>query len=134
MGDDWVGLGQLEQASLRLPKGSCQQLVDLERQLNPLPYGELFRQAAAAAGLDPALLQAVARQESRFTAGVESPVGAMGLMQLMPSTASELAGRRLEAPWLCGGVARMSAEHGLAAPVNRTLYAALKPFVDGPRA
>jgi soluble lytic murein transglycosylase len=96
VGDDWVGLGQLEQASLRLPKGSCQQLVDLERQLNPLPYGELFRQAAAAAGLDPALLQAVARQESRFTAGVESPVGAMGLMQLMPSTASELAGRRLE--------------------------------------
>ena len=44
-----------------------------------------------------------------------------------------LAGRRLEAPWLCGGVARMSAEHGLAAPVNRTLYAALKPFVDGAR-
>lgn len=42
-----------------------------------------------------------------------------------------LAGRRLEAPWLCGGVARMSAEQGLASPVNRTLFAALKPFVDG---
>lgn len=45
-----------------------------------------------------------------------------------------LAGRRLEAPWLCGGVARLSAEHGLPCPVNRTLYAALKPFVDGARA
>lgn len=96
VGDDWIGLGQLEQASLRLPKGSCRQQADLEWQLHPLRYGELFRQAAAGAGLDPALLQAVARQESRFTAGVESPVGAVGLMQLMPSTASELAGRRLE--------------------------------------
>ena len=97
VGDDWIGLGQLEQASLRLPQGSCQQQADLERQLNPLRYGELFGQAGAAAGLDPALLQAVARQESRFTAGVESPVGAVGLMQLMPDTARELAGRRLEA-------------------------------------
>ena len=97
VGDDWIGLGQLEQASLRLPKGSCRQQADLERQLNPLRYGELFHQAAVAAGLDPALLQAVARQESRFTAGVESPVGAIGLMQLMPSTARDLAGRRLEA-------------------------------------
>ena len=42
-----------------------------------------------------------------------------------------LAGRRLEAPWLCGGVARMSNEQGLPCPVNRTLYAALKPLVDG---
>jgi soluble lytic murein transglycosylase len=97
VGDDWIGLGQLEQASLRLPQGSCQQQADLEGQLNPLRYGEFFGEAAAAAGLDPALLQAVARQESRFTAGVESPVGALGLMQLMPDTANELAGRRLEA-------------------------------------
>ena len=43
------------------------------------------------------------------------------------------AGRRLEAPWLCGGVARLSAEAGLPCPVNRTLYAALKPFVGGVR-
>ena len=42
-----------------------------------------------------------------------------------------LAGRRLEAPWLCGGVARMAAEQGLPCPVNRTLFAALKPLVNG---
>jgi 2-dehydropantoate 2-reductase len=41
------------------------------------------------------------------------------------------AGNRLEAPWLCGAVARMSAESGLDAPVNRTVYAALKPFLHG---
>jgi 2-dehydropantoate 2-reductase len=41
------------------------------------------------------------------------------------------AGNRLEAPWLCGAVVRMAQEHGLAAPVNRAIYAALKPYVDG---
>lgn len=41
------------------------------------------------------------------------------------------AGGRLESPWLCGAVARMSREAGLAAPVNRAAFAALKPFVDG---
>ena len=40
-------------------------------------------------------------------------------------------GGKLEAPWLCGAVARMSAQAGLDAPVNRAVYAALRPFVDG---
>ena len=40
-------------------------------------------------------------------------------------------GGRLEAPWLCGAVARMSAQAGLEAPVNRAVYAALRPFVNG---
>jgi 2-dehydropantoate 2-reductase len=38
---------------------------------------------------------------------------------------------RLEAPWLCGAVARMALEAAMEAPVNRAVYAALKPFVDG---
>jgi 2-dehydropantoate 2-reductase len=42
------------------------------------------------------------------------------------------AGGRLEAPWLCGAVARMAREAGLDAPVNRAVYAALKPYIDGP--
>jgi 2-dehydropantoate 2-reductase len=41
------------------------------------------------------------------------------------------AGSKLEAPWLCGAVARMSRESGLDAPVNHAVYAALKPFVGG---
>jgi len=40
-------------------------------------------------------------------------------------------GGRLEAPWLCGAVARMSEAAGLASPVNRSIYAALKPYIDG---
>ena len=41
------------------------------------------------------------------------------------------AGNRLEAPWLCGAVARMATAAGIAAPVNATLYAALKPYCAG---
>ena len=41
------------------------------------------------------------------------------------------AGGKLEAPWLCGAVARMAREAGIEAPVNRAVFAALKPFVNG---
>ena len=52
--------------------------------------------------------------------------------EMKASMAHDLeAGGRLEAPWLCGAVARMSAESGLDAPVNRAVFAALKPYVDG---
>jgi 2-dehydropantoate 2-reductase len=52
--------------------------------------------------------------------------------EMRPSLLHDLeAGNRLEAPWLCGAVARMSAQVGLEAPVNRAVYGALKPFVNG---
>lgn len=41
------------------------------------------------------------------------------------------AGNRLEAPWLSGAVARMAKDSGLSAPVNATLYAAVKPYCMG---
>lgn len=44
------------------------------------------------------------------------------------------AGNRLEAPWLSGAVARMANESGLSAPVNATLYAAVKPYCMGRQA
>jgi len=42
-----------------------------------------------------------------------------------------LAGHRIEAPWLCGRVAELAAQAGIAAPVNATIYAGLKPYIGG---
>lgn len=47
-----------------------------------------IKAAAQATGLDPALLVGIVRVESNFHADARSRVGAMGLMQLMPATAS----------------------------------------------
>lgn len=52
--------------------------------------------------------------------------------QARPSLLLDLTeGRRLEAPWLSGAVVRMAAESGVEVPIVRTLYAALKPYLNG---
>ena len=51
---------------------------------------------------------------------------------MRPSLLLDLTeGRRLEAPWLSGAVVRMAAAAGIEVPVMRTLYAALKPYLNG---
>jgi len=52
------------------------------------PWGEVLYEAARRHGLNPALLEAVARAESAFDPRAVSPRGARGLMQLMPATGS----------------------------------------------
>jgi len=51
------------------------------------PYADLIGRTAREHGLDPVLLTAVAQVESRFDPQAVSPVGACGLLQLMPATA-----------------------------------------------
>ncbi|MCX7893261.1 MAG: lytic transglycosylase domain-containing protein [Burkholderiales bacterium] len=55
------------------------------------PYREVFRDQAAAQGLEEAWVLGVTRQESRFIQNARSSAGAMGLMQLMPATAKHVA-------------------------------------------
>jgi soluble lytic murein transglycosylase-like protein len=53
-------------------------------------YEPLIQEAAAMYDLDPSLIRAVMRVESAFDPQAVSPVGAQGLMQLMPEVAEEL--------------------------------------------
>jgi peptidoglycan lytic transglycosylase len=62
-----------------------------ERLRYPLRYSAIVRQRARAEGLDPALLAAVIYQESKFRADARSTSGAIGLMQLTPTTAKGIA-------------------------------------------
>ena len=96
IGDDWTGLGQLERASFRLPQVGCRGQLERERQLHPLRFSKELTAASEASRVDLALLLAVAKQESRFSPSVRSGAGASGLLQLMPATASELAGEALD--------------------------------------
>ncbi len=57
--------------------------------MSQVRYGHLIQDAAATHNLDPALVAAVVESESNFDAQAVSPVGAMGLMQIMPATAAE---------------------------------------------
>jgi soluble lytic murein transglycosylase len=71
----------------------------------PLAYWELIQKKAQECGLDPYLVLALIRQESLFDTRARSPATALGLMQLIPPTASRVA-RQL----------------GLPAPSQETLF------------
>jgi peptidoglycan lytic transglycosylase len=62
-----------------------------ERLHYPLHYSAIVRERARAEGIDPALLAAVIYQESKFRPEARSSSGAIGLMQLTPSTAEGIA-------------------------------------------
>ncbi len=64
---------------------------DYWQHLYPLPFAQPIREAAQREGINPLLLAGLIRQESRFLPGIQSVVGATGLMQLMPDTAAEVA-------------------------------------------
>jgi soluble lytic murein transglycosylase len=56
-------------------------------QRYPMPFRREIMAAANNAGLDPAFVFGLIRQETRFMGNMRSAVGANGLMQLMPATA-----------------------------------------------
>jgi soluble lytic murein transglycosylase len=59
----------------------------------PLHYETIVRAHADNYDLDPALVAAVIYTESRFDPAARSSAGAIGLMQLLPSTAQGIADR-----------------------------------------
>lgn len=71
---------------------SAQSWDDLQLRF-PLAYQEQVTSAAKSTSITPHLLFAIARQESAFMPDARSPAGALGLMQLLPSTAQYTARR-----------------------------------------
>lgn len=84
---DGIGLG------LDLRRGGRDWDLALLRVVYPFPYRELVTSRATELGLDPYLMAAIIRQESAFTPDARSPAGAIGLMQVMPTTGRDLARR-----------------------------------------
>lgn len=95
---------------------------DLELRF-PVPYRSEIFAAAALHDIDPALAFAVIRQESAFSADARSPAGALGLMQLMPTTAKRLASQL--------GISFSSSTHLLNVPTNLRLgMSYLRQLID----
>jgi soluble lytic murein transglycosylase len=60
-------------------------------QRYPTPYDDIMQTATRPIGLDKAWVYGLIRQESRFIRSARSHVGASGLMQIMPGTATYVA-------------------------------------------
>jgi len=91
-------------ALLRVPGGGMAATTSLPATpawVDPGVIPGLIARSAAVHGVDPALARAVAWQESGFQQAMRSPVGALGVMQIMPETAEwlgpALLGRRIDA-------------------------------------
>jgi len=96
------------------------------RLTRPPAFPRAVLEAADAEGVEPALLWALMLQESAFDAKARSRAGAIGLLQLLPSTASRLAGATVPSDSLTDPVTNVR----LAA---RYVAALLREFED-PRA
>jgi len=94
-------------------------------------YRPLFEEAGARHGVPPELLEAVARAESGFNPRAVSRAGALGLMQIMPSTARGLNVDPLDPAQAVDGAARLLASH-----LDRfgTVELALAAYNAGPNA
>jgi len=69
----------------------------------PTPFRVAVLSETARAGVDPAYVYGLIRQESRFVMDARSHAGASGLMQLMPATARWTA-KRLGVPYTPGSI------------------------------
>jgi soluble lytic murein transglycosylase len=64
----------------------------------PMLYRDAISGSAGTQGLDSAWVLAVVRQESTFVTDARSSAGAVGLMQLMPATAAQVARKQFGEP------------------------------------
>jgi len=92
----WRSVRLYERARGGIPWSERRELADNFRYLTyPLPYPAQVLDAASRNDIAAHLVYALIREESRFDAEAVSRAGAVGLMQLMPGTARDVA-RRVE--------------------------------------
>jgi soluble lytic murein transglycosylase len=104
------GIALAESVFSRRPREVPLEWVDARwlRLLYPLPWADVIRTQAAARGIEPELLAAMIREESRFDPLAVSPASARGLSQFVLPTARRLAA--------AGGLATLGA-HDLHDPL-----------------
>jgi soluble lytic murein transglycosylase-like protein len=80
------GVAAAQPVAYRFPVAPC-------GPVEPIRLAEMIGETARREGVDERLLRAVVRKESAGVPCAVSPVGALGLMQLMPATASSVGVR-----------------------------------------
>jgi hypothetical protein len=89
---DAFGLAAVSEASLTEPQARVVSWLSRKYRVAPEPLTAIVIEAfelGAQKGLDPALILAVAANESRFNPLAQSPVGAQGLMQVLTRVHTE---------------------------------------------
>jgi soluble lytic murein transglycosylase len=87
-------VSQLEKRDTPAEKEQHQQTkksANYWHSLYPLAYNEPIQAEAKKRQISPLLVLSIVRQESKFDPETRSPVGALGLMQVMPTTAAFIA-------------------------------------------
>jgi soluble lytic murein transglycosylase-like protein len=106
----WLGQGAVSAADLNAALGARQRRFGLflpdssadgrREVLRRLPFGAILAAAGERNRIDSLLLAAVVETESRFAPHAVSPCGAIGLMQLLPSTGQDYGAKDLRDPYV----------------------------------
>lgn len=89
----WHAIAFAEPLARSIPQDFRLELLprDFAEMLYPAPYRDPLNRYGVAANVDPRLVLALARQESRFNPSVKSAAAARGLVQFIQETALKLA-------------------------------------------